>query len=298
MTDASNLGVGLEQGRRVRDARTPVLAALVMTLALAALDSTVVTTAVPSIVHNLGGFNLFPWLFSIYLLARAGTVPIYGRLADICGRRPVLVRGIVLFLVGSSACGLAWNMASLIVFRGLQGLGAGAIIPLVQTVVGDLYTVRERARITGYTASVWGIASVLGPLMGGVLSQYASWRWIFYLNLPIGLIALHLVRRHLHESIARRSERIDYLGAVLLSVGLTGLIFAILEGGSAWAWSSVQEVVLLLASLVVLGAFIIVERRSADPMVPSWVISRRPLIFGNVSALAVGAILLGLTSYI
>lgn len=298
MTDASNLGVNLEGGRRARDARTPVLAALVMTLALAALDSTVVTTAVPSIVHDLGGFSLFPWLFSIYLLTQAVTVPIYGRLADIFGRRPMIFTGIGLFLAGSIACGLAWNMASLIAFRGLQGLGAGAIIPLVQTVVGDLYTVRERARITGYTASVWGIASVLGPLMGGVLSQYASWRWIFYLNLPIGLIAVHLVRRHLHESVTRRSERIDYLGAVLLTVGLTGLIFGILEGGSAWAWSSVEEVAILLSSIVVLAIFVLVERHSADPMVPSWVISRRPLLFGNLSALAVGAILLGLTSYI
>ena len=298
MTDASKLGVALEGGRRVRDARTPVLAALVMTLALAALDSTVVTTAVPSIVHNLGGFNLFPWLFSIYLLTQAVTVPIYGRLADIFGRRPMIFTGIGLFLVGSIACGLAWNMASLIAFRGLQGLGAGAIIPLVQTVVGDLYTVRERARITGYTASVWGIASVLGPLMGGVLSQYASWRWIFYLNLPIGVVALYLVRRYLHETITRRSERIDHLGAVLLTIGLTGLIFAILEGGSAWAWSSATELVILLSSLAVLGAFIVVERRSAEPMVPSWILSRRPLLFGNISALAVGAILLGLTSYI
>src|SRR6202167_1431972 len=154
MTDASNLEVSPEGVRRVRDARTPVLAALVMTLALAALDSTVVTTAVPSIVHNLGGFSLFPWLFSIYLLTQAVTVPIYGRLADIFGGPPMLFTGIGLFLVGSIP----------------SGLGAGAIIPPVQTVVGDLYTVRERARITGYTASVWGIASVLGPLMGGVLS--------------------------------------------------------------------------------------------------------------------------------
>src|SRR5579863_7603104 len=273
MTDAPSLEGNLEGGRRRRDPRTPVLAALVMTLALAALDSTVVTTAVPSIVHNLGGFSLFPWLFSIYLLTQAVTVPIYGRLADIFGRRPMIFTGIGLFLAGSIACGLAWNMASLIAFRGLQGLGAGAIVPLVQTVVGDLYTVRERARITGYTASVWGIASVLGPLMGGVLSQYASWRWIFYLNLPIGLIALQLVRRHLHESVTRRSERIDYLGAVLLTVGLTGLIFGILEGGSAWAWSSTQETAIVLGSIVVLGAFVLVERRSADPMVPSWVIS-------------------------
>src|ERR1700691_4506502 len=169
MTDASNLEVSPEGVRRVRDARTPVLAALVMTLALAALDSTVVTTAVPSIVHNLGGFSLFPWLFSIYLLTQAVTVPIYGRLSDLYGRRPILFIGVGLFLAGPVLSGVAWNMGSLIAFRGLQGLGAGAIVPMVQTVVGDLYSVRERAKVQGYTAGVWGMASILGPSLGGAL---------------------------------------------------------------------------------------------------------------------------------
>ena len=275
-----------------------VLAALIMATALTALDSTVVTTAVPSIVRNLGGFSLFPWLFSIYLLTQAVTVPIYGRMSDVFGRGPMLYIGIGLFLAGSLLCGIAWNMDSLIAFRGLQGLGAGAIVPVVQTVVGDLYSVEERARITGYTASVWGVSSVLGPLLGGVFSQYATWRWIFFLNLPIGALALYLLKRHLRESVKRLEQSIDYLGAGILTLGLSSLIFALLEGGSLWRWNSPQEVgafALGGASLIAFGS---VERRATDPMVPTWVFKRRPLLSGNIAGVAVGAVLLGLTSYI
>ena len=269
-----------------------------MATALTALDSTVVTTAVPSIVSNLGGFSLFPWLFSIYLLTQAVTVPIYGRLSDVFGRRPMLLIGIGLFLVGSLLCGLAWNMDSLIAFRGLQGLGAGAIIPVVQTVVGDLYSVQERARITGYTASVWGVSSVLGPLLGGLFSQYATWRWIFFLNLPIGAIAVYLLMRHLRESVTRREESIDFLGAGILTLGLTSIIFALLEGGSLWRWNSLQEIGAFALGGSSVVAFGLIERRAAFPMVPTWVFKRRALLSGNIAGVAVGAVLLGLTSYI
>lgn len=269
-----------------------------MTMTLAALDSTVVTTAVPSIVRDLGGFSLFPWLFSIYLLTQAVTVPIYGRLADLYGRKPILYVGIALFLVGSMLCGIAWNMESLIAFRGLQGLGAGAIIPMVQTVVGDLYNVRERAKVQGYTASVWGIASILGPLFGGGLSQFASWRWIFYLNLPFGVLAILLLARHLHEAVERRDHRIDYLGAVVLTAGLTTVIFGLLQGGTAWAWGSALEVLVLTGGGVLLVAFVFIERRVPEPMVPPWVMARRPIAAGNLANVALGAVLLGLTSYV
>ena len=270
-----------------------VLAALIMATA-----STVVTTAVPSIVRNLGGFSLFPWLFSIYLLTQAVTVPIYGRMSDVFGRGPMLYIGIGLFLAGSLLCGLAWNMDSLIAFRGLQGLGAGAIVPVVQTVVGDLYSVEERARITRYTASVWGVSSVLGPLLGGLFSQYATWRWIFFLNLPIGALAVYLLKRHLRESVERHEQSIDYLGAGVLTVGLTSVIFALLEGGSLWRWSSPQEIGAFVLGGTSLVAFGLVERRATDPMVPTWVFKRRPLLSGNIAGVAVGAVLLGLTSYI
>ena len=283
---------------RPHDPRRAVLAALIMSTALTALDSTVVTTAVPSIVKNLGGFDLFPWLFSIYLLTQAVTVPIYGRMSDVFGRKPMLYIGIGLFLLGSILCGVAWNMDSLIAFRGLQGLGAGAIVPMVQTIVGDLYLVKERARITGYTASVWGVSSVLGPLLGGVLSQYASWRWIFYLNLPVGAVAFYLLQRNFHERIKRQEHHIDYLGALILTVGLSAVIFGLLQGGALWPWSSPKEIVVFVIGGIALIGFTAIERRALEPMVPLWVFTRRPLLSGNLANILVGAVLLGLTSYI
>ena len=281
------------------DPRRAILIALMMTMALAALDSTVVTTAVPSVVHDLGGFTLFPWLFSVYLLTQAVTVPIYGRAADIIGRKPVLLFGIGVFLLpGSVLCGFAWNMGSLIAFRGVQGLGAGAVIPIVQTVVGDLYSVKERARVTGYTASARGTSTVVGPLIGGTFSQYVSWRWIFFVNLPIGIYATVLIGRHLHEQIERRDHKLDVWGSVALTVGLASLILALLEGGSGWAWGSSREIVALAAGGLILAAFVAIERHAPEPMLPLWIVRRRPLVAGNITSVVIGAVLLGLTSYI
>ncbi len=177
----SNVGLRSERG--------PILLAIMVSTALVAIDSTVIATAVPSIVDNIGGFKQFPWLFSIYLLAQAVTVPVYGKLADLFGRKPVLLLGIGLFLLGSIMCGIAWNMTVLIAFRAVQGLGAGAVQPMSITMIGDLYTVEERARVQGYVASVWGAAAVIGPALGGVFSEYVSWRWIFFVNIPLCVLA-------------------------------------------------------------------------------------------------------------
>src|SRR5690349_22521330 len=179
----------------LRSERGPVLASVMLTTGLVALDSTIIATAVPSVVRDLGGFAQFPWLFSVYLLTQAVTVPIYGKLADVVGRKPVLVFGIVLFLVGSVLCGFAWSMPVLIAARAVQGIGAGAVQPMSMTVVGDLYSVRERARVQGYIASVWGASSIVGPTLGGVFSQFLDWRWIFFVNLPIGVVAVRMLWR-------------------------------------------------------------------------------------------------------
>ena len=177
------------EGVGFRSERGPVLGALMLTTGLVALDSTIIATAVPSIVQDVGGFTQFPWLFSIYLLTAAVTVPLYGKLADVIGRKPLLFFGIAVFLLGSILCGLAWSMPALIAFRAVQGIGAGAIQPISMTVVGDLYSVAERARVQGYLASVWGASSVIGPTLGGVFAQYLSWRWIFFVNIPLGAVA-------------------------------------------------------------------------------------------------------------
>src|SRR5919107_461669 len=187
----------------LRSERGPVLIAVMLSTGLVALDSTIIATAVPSVVSDLGGFAQFPWLFSIYLLTQAVTVPLYGKYADVVGRRPVMFFGIAVFLLGSVLCGVAWSMPTLIVARAVQGIGAGAIQPTSMTMIGDLYTVEERARVQGYVASVWGISSVVGPTLGGVFSEYLSWRWIFFVNLPLGLLAAGMIMRAFDEKVRR-----------------------------------------------------------------------------------------------
>ncbi len=184
--------------------------ALMLTTGLIAIDATILATAVPSVVKDLGEFDQFPWLFSVYLLAQAVSVPIYSKLADTIGRKPVILVGIGLFLVGSVFAGFAWNMTSLIVFRVIQGLGAGAAAPMSMTIVGDIYTVEERALVQGYIASVWAVSSVVGPALGGVFSQFASWRWIFIVNIPLCLIAGWAIMRSYHEQVEKRRHKIDY----------------------------------------------------------------------------------------
>ena len=174
----------------LRSERGPLLAALMLATALVALEQTIIATAVPSIVADLGAFSQFPWLFSIYLLAQAVSTPIYGRLSDVVGRKPVMLAGIGLFLVGSVFCAVAWSMTALIVFRAVQGLGAGAVLPMSNTIAGDIYSVAERAKVQGYLASMWGISAFLGPALGGTFSQFFDWRWIFWMNVPLGLIVV------------------------------------------------------------------------------------------------------------
>jgi EmrB/QacA subfamily drug resistance transporter len=282
----------------LRSERGPVLGAIMLSTGLIALDSTVVATAVPSIVKDVGGFSQFPWLFSVYLLTQAVTVPIYGKLADLFGRKPVMTFGIAVFVLGSLLCGVAWSMPTLIGARAVQGVGAGAILPMGMTMIGDLYTLEERARVQGYLASVWGASSVLGPLTGGLFSEYVSWRWIFYINLPLGALALVTLRRRFLERVEKRAHQIDYLGASLLTVGCTLLILGLLEGGTAWDWASGTSVLVLGVAAVALVSFGLVERRAAEPVLPLWVFGRRVLVAGNLVALGVGALLVGLSSYV
>jgi EmrB/QacA subfamily drug resistance transporter len=272
--------------------------ALMLTTALVAIDSTVIATAVPSIVSNIGGFSEFPWLFSIYLLAQAVSVPLYGKLADLFGRKPLILFGVGLFLLGSILCGCAWNMRMLIAFRAIQGLGAGAVAPMSMTIVGDLYTVEERAKVQGYLGSVWGVSAVVGPTIGGVFSEYVSWRWIFFINIPLCLLAGYMLLRHFSEQVEPGHPRIDYRGAALLTSGCTMLILAVLEGGQAWSWGSVPELALLVCGTLLILGFVRVEQRAPEPVLPLWVFTRRLLLTCSLISAGVGAIVLGLTSYI
>jgi EmrB/QacA subfamily drug resistance transporter len=275
-----------------------VVAALMLTTGLAAIDATIVATAVPQIVHDLGGFAKFPWLFSLYLLTQSVLVPIYGRLADVFGRKPMLLFGVGVFLVASVLCGSAWSMVSLIAFRGLQGIGAGAIIPMTTTIVADLYEPADRGRIQGYISGVWGVSAIVGPTVGGLFAQYLSWRGIFFVNIPIGLGSLWMLQRHLQEDVVRRSHRIDVGGAVVLTLGLSALILALLEGGVSWSWTSAQSIALFVVAAALLAAFVPIERGAAEPILPLWVFRPRILVSTNGAGFVIGAILIGLTSYV
>jgi EmrB/QacA subfamily drug resistance transporter len=289
---AASSGVGF------RSERGPVLIGIMLSTGLVAIDATIIATAVPSIVESLGGFAEFPWLFSVYLLAQAVTVPLYGKLADVFGRKPVMLLGIGLFLVGSVLCGLAWSMGALIAFRAVQGLGAGAVQPMSMTIVGDLYSLEERAKVQGYVASVWAVSSVVGPTLGGIFSEYVSWRWIFLVNIPLCLVAAATIGLRFSERVTRRRPRIDYAGAAVLTLALTLLILGLLEGGQAWAWGSPQSFAVLVTGAVLLVVFVMIERRAADPVVPLRLLRRRLLVATNLVAACVGAVLLGLTSYV
>ncbi|WP_307836022.1 MDR family MFS transporter [Phycicoccus sonneratiae] len=284
----------------LRSERGPVLLSVMLSTGLVAIDATILATAVPAVVRDLGGLSQFPWLFSVYVLAQAVSVPVYGKVADLFGRKTVMLVGVGLFVLGSLLCGLAWSMGALIAFRAVQGLGAGAIQPIGMTIVGDLYTVAERATVQGYIASVWAVSSLVGPTLGGVFSEALTWRWIFFVNLPLGAAAAWMLWRRFSETPRPAAERprIDVAGTLLLLLGTVALLVALLEGGVLWAWSSPTSVALFVAAVVLLAAFVAVERRAAEPVLPLWVFGHRVVGGAMLVSLVVGVMLLGLTSYV
>lgn len=278
--------------------RGRVLVGLMLTTGLSAMDTTIVATAVPSIVHDLGGFSLFTWVFAVYLLAQTVTIPVYGKLADLYGRKPVLQVGTLIFLAGSALSGLSWGMWALIAFRGIQGLGAGAIQATTLTLAGDLYDVKERGRVDGWLSSVWGISAVVGPALGGALVEYASWRWIFYINLPIGAAALAMIGRHLQENVAHKRHRIDVLGAVLLMLAAGTLCLGLIDSGVRWPWRSTPTLLVFTGAALGFAAFAWRESRAAEPILPLWVFRRRLLAGANLSSAVVGLVTIGLSTFL
>jgi EmrB/QacA subfamily drug resistance transporter len=282
----------------LRSGRGAVLVALMLSSGMIAIDTTIIATAVPSVVADLGGLHQFPWLFSVYLLAQSVSVPIYSKLADQYGRKPVILFGIGGFLLGSVLCGVAWSMPALITFRALQGLGAGAVMPMVLTIAGDLFSLAERGRVQGYFASVWAVSAVIGPTLGGLFAEYLTWRWIFFVNVPMCLLAATTLLRAFHENVTSQRHRLDYAGAALLAVGGTLLLLGLLEGGHAWPWRSWTSLAVLGGGAVLIAVLVLVERAAAEPVLPGWVFRRRVLASTNAVAALVGALVIGITSYV
>lgn len=278
--------------------RNWVLFALMITMMLAAMDNTIVATAIPQIVGDLGGFSLFSWLFSIYLLVQTVTIPIYGKLADIYGRKPILIFGILIFLLGSAACAAAWNMHSLIIFRGLQAVGAGAIMATVNTIAGDIYTIQERAKIQGWLSSVWGVSAIMGPAVGGALADYASWRWIFLINLPIGAGAIALIIIYLHEKKPNNLHKIDWAGALAMLVTGTVIMFGLLQGGQSWPWLSLNTLGILFLAVLLIYITIRIERRAVEPILPAWVWKKKVILRANLATIGMGIATMGPSMYL
>ncbi|MFI1357239.1 MFS transporter [Streptomyces sp. NPDC020898] len=293
-----------DTGRRTgTEKRGAVVAALMLAMALAALDSTIVSTAVPQIVGDLGGFSVFSWLFSGYLLAVTVSLPVYGKLSDTFGRKPVLIAGAALFLLGSLLCALAWNMGALIAFRIIQGLGGGALQGTVQTLAADLYPLEQRPRIQARLSTVWAVSAVAGPAVGGVLAAYADWRWIFLVNLPVGAVAMWLLARHLHEP-QRDSDpsaprpRIDWAGALAVFACGGVLLTALVQGGVAWPWLSSQSTALFGTGLALVLLVVVIERRAAEPIIPGWVWRRPTIAAVNLALGALGLLMVAPTVFL
>lgn len=244
-----------------------VTATMMISLFLASLESTVVATAMPTIVAQLGGLSIYAWVFSAYMVASTTTMPIYGKLSDTFGRGPVYFVVLGVFLIGSLLCGLAQNMPQLVIFRAVQGLGAGGLLPLVFIVVGDIFSFEQRARVQGLFSGVWGVSSVIGPLLGGFLVDHANWRWVFLLNLPVGLLAAGIMLWSWRETAPRRASRVDWAGAALLTAGVVVLLLALLQlNDGGWRRPDFWAL-LALAALLLVGLWR-VERRTPDPLLP------------------------------
>ncbi|MGE4048953.1 MAG: MDR family MFS transporter [Acetobacteraceae bacterium] len=276
--------------------RRLVLAACLIATFMAAVESSIVATTLPTIVADLGGFNVFSWVFTIYLLTQAVSIPIYGRLADLYGRKPVIFVGTGMFLCGSILCGLAWNMPSLICFRALEGIGAGAIQPIAATILGDIYSPTERGKVQGLVSSVFGVSAVIGPSMGAFLIQYVSWRVVFWVNVPIGVVAIIMLAVFLKENVERRPHRVDWLGSFLLLLACGALMMALVQAGRLEHLTLVLLIALGIAALL---ALFLHERTTAEPMLPLelWR-TNRIVVVGSLGSCFAGAVMMGVSAFL
>ncbi|WP_328326081.1 MULTISPECIES: MDR family MFS transporter [unclassified Streptomyces] len=274
------------------------IGALLLGMLLAALDQTIVSTALPTIVSDLGGMEHLSWVVTAYMLASTAATPLWGKLGDQYGRKKLFQTAIVIFLIGSALCGIAQNMPQLIGFRALQGLGGGGLMVLSMAIVGDIVPPRERGKYQGLFGAVFGATSVLGPLLGGLFTEHLTWRWVFYINLPIGVIALCVIAAVLHIPVRSTKHTIDYLGTFLIASVATCLVLVASLGGSTWSWASAQVIGLSVLAVVLLVAFVYVERGAAEPVLPLKLFRIRTFVLCSVISFIVGFSMFGAMTYL
>jgi EmrB/QacA subfamily drug resistance transporter len=277
----------LEPGRH----RKLVTAALALATFLAALEATAVGTAMPTVVAELGGVARYSWVFSVYLLASTTTVPMYGKLADLFGRRRIFTISVAIFLGGAALCGTAQTFPQLILFRAVQGLGAGGVMPVAITLIADIYSLEERGKIQGVFSAVWAVSGLVGPAAGGLITDLLSWRWIFYINVPFGLAAVVMLRLFLHEETEKKGRRLDLLGTVSLTASIVVLLLALQEGTEMWGWADPRTLAMIGAAGVGLLFFLWQERRAPEPMLPLDLFQNRVIAVASMGGFIMGTVL-------
>jgi len=278
--------------------RKLVVGGLLLGILMASMDNTIVATAMGTIVGELGGMDKFVWVTSAYMIASVAGMPIWGKLSDMYGRKLFYLSGLGLFIIGSMLCGTAQDMTQLIMYRGLQGLGGGALMPIAFTIIFDIFPPAERGKVSGLFGAVFGLSAIFGPLLGAYLTDYANWRWVFYVNMPLGFISLGLLFKFYHESISHREQKIDWLGAILLVASVLSLMFALELGSKGHSWQSPVLITFLASFVICLGIFLWVERRASDPVIQMALFKDRLFAFSQGAALLYGAVFILCTVYI
>jgi len=273
-----------------------IVISLMVAMFLGAVEGTVVTTAVPTIVKALNGFELISWVFSIYLLTSAISTPIYGKLSDLYGRKNILSIGIIVFITGSFLCGVSGSMYQLIIFRALQGLGAGAIFTVTYTIVGDIFTLSERAKVQGWLGTVWGVASLAGPFLGGFLIDYLSWHWIFFINVPFGILSIVLLQKNLDEHIMKKKVKIDYAGALVLSFAILLFLYGTMSKGEGSSAVSAKTFISIAVTIVMFIIFYFIEKRVSEPIIPFEIFTKTNIIV-NIISFLISSVMIGIDVY-
>jgi len=275
-----------------------VVTGLLLAILMSAMDNTIVATAMGTIVSDLGGFDKFIWVTSAYMVAVMAGMPIFGKLSDMYGRKRFFLFGLIVFLLGSALCGIAQTIVQLSIFRAIQGIGGGALMPIAFTIVFDIFPPENRGKMTGLLGAVFGASSVLGPLLGAYITDYISWHWVFYVNLPIGIVSIILIVRYYHESLEHARQKIDFLGAATLVISVVSLMFALELGGKEYEWDSVQIISLFASFILFFIAFFVAEFKAAEPILPFWLFKKRLFATSQLLSFLYGGTFIILTVYI